>query len=796
MIELEIDGKKVSAEPGSMIIQVADTNGQYIPRFCYHKKLSIAANCRMCLVEVEKVGKPVPACATPISQGMRVFTKSSKALAAQRAVMEFLLINHPLDCPICDQGGECELQDMALGYGDDISRFSEKKRAVDDENLGSLIATDMTRCIHCTRCVRFGTEVAGMRELGTLWRGEHMEIKTFVGKSLASEVSGNIIDLCPVGALTSKPYRYTARAWELQQRPSIAPHDCLGAHINVHVRRDQVMRVVPKANEQVNETWASDRDRFSYTGLYSDDRLSSPMLKQVGRWQEVSWEVALQHVADELKKTIGLHGPQQLAGIISPSATLEEQYLFAQIIRGLGSHNLDHRIRQTDTADQNSMPLIPGFIISIAEMELQKSVLLIGCHIQHEQPLLAIRLRKASLQGAAIMAINPMNFAHSFDLHQHVVCHPMDMVQQLGGIVKALSELNNKPLPATLGDSLAQIEISAQHKEIAKSLSQQQPAALILGALAEQHPQAALLRQLAYYIAELSSADSSASSSASINFLTAGSNSAGAWLAGCVPHRKPAGLATHDIGLTASESFEQKLKSYVLFGLEPEQDCANPMQVTQSLAAADSVIALTAYKSDYLLQHADVLLPIGLFNETSGTFINVAGQWQSFAAVTPAKEQVKPGWKVLRVLANLLDLPGFDYTASTEIRDELQKLSAHHGFNQTARHELSLPQAMPKAAITRLSEWPMYRVDSVVRRALPLQQAASHEPVGLRINSMLAQRLSLHAGDKVQVKQGEGQANLTVIVDERVPENCALIAAGFPETHQLADSFGEITIHA
>jgi NADH-quinone oxidoreductase subunit G len=787
MIELEIDGKKVTAEPGSMIIQVADANGQYIPRFCYHKKLSIAANCRMCLVEVEKVGKPVPACATPISQGMRVFTNSSKALAAQRAVMEFLLINHPLDCPICDQGGECELQDMALGYGDDISRYAEQKRAVDDENLGSLIATDMTRCIHCTRCVRFGTEVAGMRELGTLWRGEHMEIKTFVGKSLASEVSGNIIDLCPVGALTSKPYRYKARAWELQQRHSIAPHDCLGANINVHVRRDQVMRVVPRANEAVNETWASDRDRFSYTALYSEDRLTMPMLKLVGRWQEVSWETALQHVAAELKKTVSLNGAQQLAGIISPSATLEEQYLFNQVIRGLGSCNIDHRIRQTDVSDQAAMPLFPGFSIDVAELESQKAVLLLGCDIQHEQPLLAIRLRKASLQGAKIVAVNLTNNSYNFDIAQQIVCHPLAFIAELAGLVKALAETHGKALSPVLAEQLTSSTVTEQHRQLASALNIQ-PAAIILGAVAEQHPQAATIRFLANTIAEMSGA--------SINLLTCGANTAGAWLAGCIPHRGTAGMPTTEAGLTADQAFRAQLRAYVLFGLEPEQDCANPAQVTKALEQADFVVAFSAYKSDYLLQHADVLLPISLFSETSGTFVNVAGQWQSFAAAVPAAEQVKPGWKVLRVLANVLDLAGFTYTTSIEVRDELQRLVSHHTFTPAPKVEASLNLSVPAPTLMRITEWPMYRVDAMLRRALPLQQAASHRPVGLRIKQDLAQKLGLSEGQSATVRQDQGQANLTVIIDERVPEGCAIIAGGFLETSQLAESFGAITINA
>ena len=787
MIELEIDGKKVEAEPGNMIIQVADAMGVYIPRFCYHKKLSIAANCRMCLVEVEKIGKPVPACATPISQGMRVFTKSEKALAAQRAVMEFLLINHPLDCPICDQGGECELQDLALGYGDDLSRYTEGKRAVDDENLGSLIATDMTRCIHCTRCVRFGTEVAGMRELGTVWRGEHMEIKTFVGKSLTSEVSGNIIDLCPVGALTSKPYRYTARAWELQQRYTIAPHDCLGSHLNVHVRRNEVMRVVPRESEAINETWLSDRDRFSYTGLKSEDRLNQPMIKQSGHWQSVSWEVALEYMLEALKKVIAVQGPEQAAGIISPSATLEESYLFQRLLRGLGCPNIDHRLRQTDFADQDSMPLYPGLKVKIADLEQQRAVLIIGANVRQEQPLLALRLRKANLKGAQIFCINPIDYQVNFNLNQKLICHPTLLPEMLAGIIKAILVKQAIDAPATIAEQLKSIQVTEQQQAIAEALSVNQPSTILLGAIAQQHPQAATLRSLASLLAELTGA--------SVNLLTEGANTAGAWLAGAVPHRGAVGLTQDKLGQTIAELFAEPRKAYVLFNVEPAQDCANPKQVTKALQQADLVVALTPYNTPYLQQHADVLLPIAHHAETSGTYVNAEGEWQSFAAVVSAPEQVKPGWKVLRVLGNLADLADFNYTASTEIRDELQGMLANHSLKVAKQVQPRINLAYTKHPLTRITEWPMYRVDGLVRRALPLQQAASHDSVGIRINSKMIEQLQLAEGGLATVEQAGESVTLPVILDERIPQGCALIAGGFAETEVLAESFGAITIH-
>ena len=788
MIELEIDGKKVEAEPGSMIIQVADAAGVYIPRFCYHKKLSIAANCRMCLVEIEKVGKPVPACATPISQGMRVFTKSEKALAAQRAVMEFLLINHPLDCPICDQGGECELQDLALGYGDDISRYTEGKRAVDDENLGSLIATDMTRCIHCTRCVRFGTEVAGMRELGTVWRGEHMEIKTFVGKSLSSEVSGNIIDLCPVGALTSKPYRYTARAWELQQRPTIAPHDCLGSHQYVHVRRNEIMRVVPRANEAINETWLADRDRFSYTGLKSEDRLYQPMVKQSGRWQAVSWDVALEYALEGLKKVAAVQGLDQLAGIISPNATLEESYLFQGLLRGLGCHNIDHRLRQTDFADQDHLPLYPGLTTKIADLEQQKTILIVGANIRQEQPLLALRLRKASLKGAQLFSVNPIDYEVNFSLNQKLICHPLLLPEMLAGIVKAIVAKQGIAVPADIAEQLQAIQVNEQQQVIAEALSSDQPSAILLGAIAQQHPQAATLRNLANWLAELTGAR--------VSLLTEGANTAGAWIAGAVPHRGAVGLMQEKTGQTMAQLFAEPRKAYTFFNVEPEQDCANPKQVTQALQQADFVVAFTPYNTSYLQQYADVLLPIAHHTETSGTYVNAEGQWQSFAAVVSAPEQVKPGWKVLRVLANLADLAGFNYTASTEIRDEVQAMLAKHSLkNDKVKPQLKLNLTYTKPPLTRITEWPMYRVDGLVRRAIPLQQAASHESLGIRINSKMIEQLQLTENSLATLEQAGEKVNLPVILDERIPEGCALIAGGFAETEILAESFGAITIH-
>ncbi|TAK77764.1 MAG: NADH dehydrogenase (quinone) subunit G, partial [Gammaproteobacteria bacterium] len=444
-IEIEIDGQKLTAKPNQMVIQVADEAGIYIPRFCYHKHLSIAANCRMCLVEVEKSPKALPACATPVIPGMKVFTKSQKTIEAQRAVMEFLLINHPLDCPICDQGGECELQDLAMGYGSDTSHYCESKRAVADKNLGPLVATDMTRCIYCTRCIRFGTEIAGIRELGDVNRGEHSRVTTFVEQALTSEVSGNIIDLCPVGALTSKPYRFKARPWELEQAPSISPHDCLGSNLHVHTRSGKVMRVVSRENKQINETWLSDRDRFSYTGLYHADRLEEPLVKMEGEWKVVEWQKALELAAEKLHAVIAEYGADKIGALASPNATLEELYLLQKIIRGLGSPHIDHRLREIDTRDQAAMPAFPGLNMSLAELEQCDAVLLIGSNLRKEQPLAAVRLRKASLNGAAIMAVNSVDYDFNFNLQAKNIVAPHAMVGVLAELVEAVQD--NKPHP-------------------------------------------------------------------------------------------------------------------------------------------------------------------------------------------------------------------------------------------------------------------------------------------------------------------------------------------------------------
>jgi NADH-quinone oxidoreductase subunit G len=486
-ISIEVDGKKLDATAGQMLIEVTDKAGITVPRFCYHKHLSVAANCRMCLVEVENAPKPLPACATPCADGMKVFTRSPVARAAQKGTMEFLLINHPLDCPICDQGGECELQDVAMGYGGDVSRFTEQKRVVRDENLGSLIATDMTRCIHCTRCVRFGAEIAGLREMGATGRGEHMRIGVYIEQAVGSELSGNIIDLCPVGALTSKPYRYTARSWELTQADGIPAHDGVGSNVHWHIRRNQIMRAIPRENQACNQTWLSDRDRFAYQGFNADDRITVPMIRENGKLQETDWDEALEVAANLLKAA----PPEKLGALVSPNATTEEAYLAGKLMRGLNSENIDHRLRQVDFRGDANNPSLQWLGQCFEALADNAATLLVGSWLRKEQPMLNHRLRQSFLDGGIVMAINPVAYSFNFDLDVDVVCSPADMVVELAGVAKALG----------LSTCGVEVDVDESHQTIANTLKEAEQGSIILGNSAMMHPDYSILRRLAASIA-------------------------------------------------------------------------------------------------------------------------------------------------------------------------------------------------------------------------------------------------------------------------------------------------------
>ncbi len=781
MATITIDGQTVEVEPGTMVIEAADDAGIVIPRFCYHKKLSVAANCRMCLIEVEKGRKPMPACATPVTDGMTVFTKSKMALDAQKAVMEFLLINHPLDCPICDQGGECELQDVSVGYGAGISQYDDEKRVVVDDDLGSLISTEMTRCIHCTRCVRFGQEVAGQREMGATGRGEHTQIGTFVKHSMSSEVSGNIIDLCPVGALTSKPYRYTARAWELSSHKQIAGHDCLGSNTTVHRRRNEVMRVSPSENESINETWLSDRDRFSYTGVNSDDRLLKPMLKKDGVWFEVEWQQALNAVLAGFNRTIGKNGADSVAAICSPSSTTEEAYLLQKLMRGIGVDNIDHRLHQTDFSDQQHLPMAPITSHAISEIENDDAIFMIGSDVQREQPLLGLRVRKATLNDAKVFCLNVVDYDFNFSTEQTITVSPNEMAHKLTMIVAHLAKLDGN----VFDDAkllLIGIESSTEAKVIAQALYNGKSTTIILGAISHNHPQAAVLRSLVHLIERYIDVK--------VYRMTEGANEAGCHIAGALPHRGPGGVATNNDALDLQASLANRAAGLFLLNVEPELDVANPHQARQTLFGAEFVTVVNSYKSASMLEYADVLLPAGVSFETSGTFVNACGDWQSFKGVAPCPGDARPVWKILRVLGNLFNVSGFDFDSSEDVLNELKSLC---NISNQVKATWFKPEVLEHDdSLVRIGQWPLYRADSMTRHATPLQKSAANDLPCVKLNSQTAKKYKLQ--ETATVSQGDIEITLPLIIDDRVSVNAVYIANAWPETSDLGLSFGTISL--
>jgi NADH-quinone oxidoreductase subunit G len=771
LITIEIDGEPVKARKGALLIEVTDAADIYIPRFCYHKKLSIAANCRMCLVDVEKAPKPLPACATPVMEGMKVHTRSAAARDAQKSTMEFLLINHPLDCPICDQGGECELQDLALGYGSDVSRYSENKRVVKDKNIGPLVQTDMTRCIHCTRCVRFGTEVAGIRELGATGRSEHMQIGTYIEKAVTSELSGNVIDLCPVGALTSKPYRYSARAWELRQFDGIAPHDGVGSNIHLHAKGSIVKRVVPRDNEAINEVWISDRDRYSYEGLYSSERLLTPQVKRDGQWREVDWDTALRYTVAGIRNVLTQHGAAQLGALASPIATLEELYLFQKVARGLGLKNIDHRLRQSDFSDQDRMPLYPGLGGAIADLESARAVLVIGSQLRKEQPLINHRVRKAAMRGADVMFVNPLHGDFNFQVTQELVQPADKLIRGLIGIAQALSKAG----ASTKGTKLPAMEPDPEQTAIASKLkSAAASAVILLGNLAQTHPRWATVHALARTIAELSGAR--------IGYLPEAGNSAGAWLAGVLPHREAAGRKCSAPGLDAQAMWAAKLRGYLLLGLEPELDGLSGSGALAALQQADFVVSLSGYRTEAMADYADVLLPIAQFAETSGTYVNLTGTWQSQAAAVSQRGESRPGWKVLRVLGNLFEIPDFEYVTSEDVRSELKTLVGSAKVDPMAAEAPSaLSGDAREAGLELLIEIPMHRLDPVLRRAKALQQTPDAGDQAVHVNAATAQAFGLMSADAIaELRQGSVTVEAPVVVDARLPDGVVLVHGAQP----------------
>ncbi|MFC4526509.1 NADH-quinone oxidoreductase subunit G [Dyella halodurans] len=759
LLNIEIDGKPTQIRKGAMIIEAADAIGVAIPRFCYHRKLPIAANCRMCLVEVEMGGKPMPkpqpACATPVAEGMKVKTRTDVALKYQKDVMEFLLINHPLDCPICDQGGECELQDVALGYGRSVSRYTERKRTIADENLGPLVATEMTRCIQCTRCVRFTSEIAGTYELGGMSRGDNLQIGTYIGKTIETELSGNIIDVCPVGALTNKPFQFQARAWELVAKPSIAYHDALGSNLWLHTRRGEVLRTVPRDNESINECWLSDRDRYSHQGLYAADRVSAPQVKRNGQWQTTTWEDALGAAVESLKQSAG----SDLGVLVHPATTNEEGDLLVRLARGLGSAHIDHRLRQLDFADNAAAQ---AFAKPVAELDHVKAALLVGSDLRHELPLVNHRIHQAVKKGAKVYAVNPASFNFNYKLAGEAIVAPQALVDALLALAKAAVEAG-AAAPSALAAAINGASFDQGDQDAIAALKSGS-AVVILGEAAVTHPQASWLRAVARFIAE--------ATGAGYNELPVGANALGLARVGVLPSNG---------GLDAQAMLAQPRKSYVLYGVEP-QDVADGAALLKALRGAERIVAFSAYAGPVLREVADVILPIALLPENDGTLVNVDGLSQSVAAGAKAPGEARPGWKVLRALGGVLKLAGFEFDDLAGLREGI----VERGHQQ--RPELAARPAV--AGLSRLATWPIYRTDAVLRRASALSAHPLNRAPTVRVNADEAQRLGLGEGVAVRV----ADAVLSLVIDVSVPDGTAWIEAAHDDTVTLPPYGAALTL--
>ncbi len=803
MVNIEIDGKQVSVPKGSTIMDGAKQIGVYIPHFCYHKKLSIAANCRMCLVQVEKAPKPLPACATPVMDGMKVYTHSQQAVTAQKGVMEFLLINHPLDCPICDQGGECQLQDLAVGYGASGSRYTEAKRVVVNKNLGPLISTDMTRCIHCTRCVRFGQEIAGIMELGMVGRGEHSEILSFVGKTVDSELSGNVIDLCPVGALVSKPFRYSARTWELSRRKSISPHCGLGSNLVVQVKQNRVMRVLPRDNEAINECWLSDKDRFSYEGLNSEDRLTRPMIKCDGKWLECEWHEALEFTANALQAIKHKYGAKSIGALGSVHSTSEELYLLQKLLRAMGSGNIDHRLRQSDFRADKHLQGVPWLGCSIEDMSQLKSVLIIGSTLRKDHPLIAQRLRQAVKYGMQLNIVNPIDDDLLIKVTNKEIVAPNAMVRVLAEVLKAAIEIKGIKQADELQKLINSINVSstASAFAIASSLIESVPAGVYLGNLSQHHPDYSKINLLAGWIAQVTSA--------SFGVLGEAANSVGAYLVGAIPEIKALSISAKSeysevSGLNAAQmlgfntntdSTDEKCHAFILMNIEPEFDTYNSQQALRTIKSSEFVVSMSVYKGN-AAEYADVLLPIAPFTETSGTYVNTEGRVQSFNGVVSPLGETRPAWKVLRVLANLMALDKFDYETPEQIRAEIfpDGLETGQYLNNALKDFCFEISEIERKGLQRIGEVPIYQADPVVRRAESLQSTHDALPPKVWMAEATLRSLGIVAGAQVKIKQGDESVQLEAACDEKLPASCVRVACAHSKTVALGDLFGEILV--
>ncbi len=768
MVEIELDGKTVEGPQGSMVMHAANKLGTCVPHFCYHKKLSIAANCRMCLVEVEKAPKPLPACATPVTQGMKVFTHSAKAVEAQRSVMEFLLINHPLDCPICDQGGECQLQDLAVGYGKSNSRYDEEKRVVFHKNVGPLISMqEMTRCIHCTRCVRFGQEVAGVMELGMINRGEHSEITTFVGQTVDSELSGNMIDLCPVGALTSKPFRYEARTWELGRKRSVSPHDSLGANTTVQTKANKVMRVVALENEAINECWISDRDRFSYEGLNSSDRLTTPMVKQGGQWLETDWQSALDYVAHSLKTIAAESGPESIGALAHPISSTEELHLLQKIVRGLGSSQVETRLRQTDVKAAAGAPWLGMPVAKLSELD---RVLFIGSFLRKDQPIIAARIRTAAKRGLQVMRIDAGGDDWLIP-SSGISAAPSAWLNTLSEVALAVAKAKSVSAPA----GTFNLAVSPAAQKIADSLISGESKAVLLGSSAVAHHHASDLHVMAQFIAD--------QTGSTLGFLPVGGNAVGAAL-----------VNANGAGVESVLSGDRR--AVVLMNIEPDSDLPNPAQARAALAKANTVIALSAYQSADLLELADVILPISPFTETVSTFVNAEGRTQTIQPSVKPLGDSRPAWKVLRVLGGLLGLDGFLFNLPEEVLGEaLNENYCTHLNNKAISNTITNGNLAPFDGLERLADVNIYAGDPIVRRSPALQltrDAKRGNQVGL--NHKLFTELGLKEGDAIRVSQGSQSVDMPATLEVNLASGTVRVSAGTMASAKLGSMFGPLTV--
>ncbi|APB98915.1 NADH-quinone oxidoreductase subunit NuoG [Polynucleobacter asymbioticus] len=768
MVEIELDGKAVEVPQGSMVMHAANKLGTYIPHFCYHKKLSIAANCRMCLVEVEKAPKPLPACATPVTQGMKVFTHSARAVEAQRSVMEFLLINHPLDCPICDQGGECQLQDLAVGYGKSSSRYDEEKRVVFHKNVGPLISMqEMTRCIHCTRCVRFGQEVAGVMELGMVNRGEHSEITTFVGQTVDSELSGNMIDLCPVGALTSKPFRYGARTWELGRKRSVSPHDSLGANTTVQTKANKVMRVVALENESINECWISDRDRFSYEGLNSADRITTPMVKQGGQWLETDWQSALDYVTHSLKTIAAESGREAIGALAHPISSTEELHLLQKIIRGLGSNQVETRLRQSDVQSAASAPWLGMPITKLSELD---RVLIIGSFLRKDQPVIAARIRTTAKRGLQVSRIDAGGDDWLIP-SSGIAAAPSAWLNCLSEVALAVAKAKSTTAPV----GTFNLSISPEAQKIADSLLSGERTAVLLGSAAIAHHHASDLHIMAQFIAD--------QTGATLGFLPVGGNAVGASL-----------VNANGVGIESVLSGDRR--AVILMNIEPDSDLPNPTQARQALSKANTVIALSSFKSPDLLEVADVILPISTFTETVSTFVNAEGRAQTIQPAVKPLGDSRPAWKVLRVLGGLLELDGFLFNMPEEVLGEaLPENYCTRLNNKASSSSIENGNLAPFNGLERLADVNIYAGDPIVRRSSALQltrDAKRGNQVGL--NSATFSELGLKEGDAVRVTQGSQSVDMPASLEVNLAPGAVRISAGTVASAKLGSMFGPVTV--